>query len=369
MMYKESIAGVIFCFFLWLLMFFVAKRQSRRVYRQNNTSIYRLLFVVTVLYSTFAFTSGDYYSYHGFYDEMVRFNGVQEYMESFYFWLSQILPESYHLWRFVIWGLSTFLLVALFKKLQLNPQFASLLFVLMLLVYYVAPRNSLGYVALYLGIACTLCPSKKKVVSRIMGCAIVICSLFLHKSMFIYVGVMALALIIPLNKYLITGSIIVFPFLYKLVVYVSLMVLQFGLANEQSVLSGTNYLESDDISYGTNLNGYLRAIITKLPFYLLLVYSVWKVYFSKKKEKVGFVFKVFLQYTFLLVYISHLFLGQPVSKFLAPRFWDASIYTLLLFSAYFFYPRKQTRFVKNSINLLLIANIFNFAYMIFRLGK
>ena len=110
----------------------------------------------------------------------------------------------------------------------------------------------------------------------------------------------------------------------------------------------------------SNFNGFIRMVIDRLPILLLLFVSVRDVFW--KKMVLGRIYKYFLVMTYVLIYISYLFVGRDVSAFIAPRFWDASIFPFTLFLGGYLENKKATIYVYISFFLLIISKIFTYLY-------
>lgn len=345
---------------LWFILLIRYFSQIKKTTFENKSYVF--FWLIVTLFCTFNFMPGDYYSYRELYENLYR-SSYAIHVEEFFYYLTQLLPHSYHLWRFVIWTTSTIIIILIFKKLKCPFDFSALIFTLLLMTYFAVPRNTLGYVVLYLAFVIIFSQNKKnKFFSLCIGIILIIWSFSLHKSMFMYILLMGFALI-PIGKKLFITSLIFFPILYKSVSYISSYILFNSFANETSQESGIGYLESD-FRADANINGLIQLFITRLPIFLLLFYCIRNIFF--KKEQIQYGSKVFLQYTYWLVYISYLFIGQNVSAFLSNRFWDASLYPLTIFLAGYLYKKPRSRFIKNCFYLLILSNLYQLSYAIFK---
>ena len=359
-----STIDILFNVIIWFFLFLLTNRQIKTTYNNQQQNIYFIGGCLIIIYSTFGFNSGDFRHYAELYNDLVKSQFIVH-VEPFYFWLCKILPNDYYLWRLMIWGSATIFLIKTFKRINTNPQFALLIFTLILMMYFHNPRQTLGYTVLYYGITLLFYHKENKQTkpyNMLIGLIWVSLSFFLHKSMFIFILLMAFSLI-PLGKKLLILSLIAFPIVYKSITYISSYILLNSFANETSQESGTGYLESD-FRIDINTNGILRLIIERLPIFLLMFYAIRNIYF--KNEKVQYGLKVFLQYTYWLIYISYLFNGQEVSAFLTNRFWDASLYPLTIFLAGYLYKKPRSRFIKNCFYLLILSNLYNLSYTIYK---
>ena len=360
-MYKLSIAELLFNVVLWLIFLLIYKNQFHKRTKSNHGFG---PFVIVVIFSTFGFSTGDYFHYKELYNQIVSTTSLSQiHLEDFYFWLIKNLPESYSLWRFAVWGPSTLIFVLLAKRMKLNPQFTGLVFALILFVYFAAPRNTLGYVMLYWGVAFILFPKDRKSASRLIGILIIIASSFFHKSMGIYIALIGIALI-PLNKWIYIISLLAFPFLYKYAItIVSFILPNFIHDDESSLSTGMQYLESTNYS-SANIFGLLQFAIWRIPLIILLIYPIYNIFF--KKESIAYGYKVFLNYTYILIYISFLFYEQQTSGSLSPRFWDAATYTATIFIAYY-YHNRPSQMTTRCFYMMILANLYNFAYSFYKL--
>lgn len=355
-----SVLQIFFNISLWIIALLYACKQI--FIQNNNIGGYFLLGFITVLFSTFGFNSGDFVHYFELYDELIKSQFIIH-VEPFYFWLCKVLPDNYFLWRFVIWGLATLFYIKALKKVDCSPKFAMFIFVLILMWTFNNLRNALGYSVLLYGAALILFPARSRVWTFFRGGLMIFLSFFLHKSMFMYILIMCFALI-PIGKKLFISSLLLFPILYKSVTYISSYILFNSFANETSQDSGMRYLESDFVG-GANINGLIQIFITRLPILLLLSYSIRNIFF--KNEYVSYSVRVFLQFAYWLIYISYLFSGQKTSAFLTNRFWDASLYPITIFLAVYLYDKVNSLFVRNCFILLLLANLYNISYTIFKI--
>lgn len=350
---------ILFSFLLWSILIFAYRKNFYS--RIDNADNYKLFLLVVIVYSTFGFCTGDYPNYAELYERITRTTNIRAmHMEDFYIWLIEILPNDYNLWRFFVWGLSTIVAVWTFKKYRLNSQFACLIFALMLMQYFAAPRNSLGYMVLFLGVAWLFYPKHKTLATILIGILIILSSTFFHKSMFLYILVICISLI-PFKKSMYIISLILFPVLYISFIKLSVFILPYIAGDTESLSSGMMYLEKDEVLVA-NFNGLIRLLIQRTPIFILVFLAVKSIIF--KGEKIPYVFKVLLNYTYILIYISMLFYGQKTSGLLSTRFWDASIYSVMIFTAYYFYSRPSKLLTK-CLFLLLFANFFDFAYLLY----
>ena len=76
--------------------------------------------------------------------------------------------------------------------------------------------------------------------------------------------------------------------------------------------------------------------------------------------------KTYLNVTYFLVYISLLWRGQEVSAFLTNRFNDSAMFFCAVFLAMYIPTQPKSKLLKRSLCVLLIANLYNFAYQFYK---
>lgn len=352
---------ICFSFFIWLVFLFCCKSQINTNSTRNRSFFW--FFVGLIIYSTFGFQTGDFTHYRDLYDILIH-SEDPVHVEPFYYWLTKILPENYFVWRCAVWGLATIVLILIFRKLQFNATFATFIFTLVLMCYFPAPRQTLGYLVLLYGFVVAFFSDKSKTKSYVFGIILVWGSFLLHKSMFVYVLLLGISLI-PFGKWTYVGSVLLFPVIRQSVYYISSFLLSSTLIDETGQESGEMYLDSDFYQIA-NFNGLIQLIMHRVPIILLMIWAIKKLYFTKESST-AYGYKVLLQYTYILIYISFLFYGQQASAFMSPRFWDASLYPFTVFLIFFLYKQKRTPLIKVCFYMLICANIYDFTYAFYKL--
>ena len=346
---------------LWLTI--VLPNASQFSHQSRNGIGMMFFMLVVTIFCVWDFY-GDYINYKISYQTNFA-NPQNSGFEPVFQWLMKVIPDNYTLWRFSIWFPSVILLGIAIKKLHLSPQFAGLMFALTLMVYFGAPRNTLGYMALYCGAAyiLTLNETSVKIKNILIGGILVLAAFFLHSSMFLYIFLFLIALI-PFKKWMYIISIVIFPVLYYGFQYIIPISLD-AIVPVDSIDLATSYLESDFRST-SNVMGIVKKFIDRTPFFILLFYSIYHIYF-KKDHIENYRIKVFLQQAYLLIYLSYLFNGQSVSAFMSPRFWDAAIYPLFLFLSAYLFDKRGSKIVRACLYLMVVMNLYTFMYALYKL--
>ena len=342
--------------------FLTSNARCEVAYCKDNN--YAPLFLFLLVFCTFGFVTGDYFNYLELYKRNTDLSAGSsgQHVEAVYLWLLKNLPKSFALWRFVVWGMAAVLMVATFKSLRVPAKTTNLVFLLSISVVFASFRNTLGFVALFYGSTFLFSNRGNKIFNYVVFGIFLTCSLFLHRSMFIFAALFCVALI-PIGKKTYLLSILLFPVLYKLIDSYAYQLLGSSLISEDSAAHGVGYLESD-YRVDTTLMGYVQLLIWRLPIYAILIFSVWNIYF--KKQKVDYAQRVYLNATYSLVYMSLLWYGQEVSAFLTSRFHDSAMFFFSVFLSMYIPTRPKSKLLRRSLWVLLFANMYNFAYQFYK---
>jgi len=380
--YSVSHLHVILSVMLWYFMCYMCYRQMKIYnniepeneedeisffYKPHNFQIIMLL--LGIVFCTFCCTGGDFLHYFQLYDMNVDSDEPIHY-EQYYYFLTQTLPHSYYLWRFCVWGIAFFFVYLIIRNLDTDADIAYLVFILYLLNYFSNPRQSLGVVLLVLGII-KLTKAKDSympILATCMALAIIGFSTIFHATMYAYIAVALLCFIPGINnKYFIVLALCAMPILYYNIQHNTQIIANFLFSsNDEALEKTTHYLESD-FRVTSNLFGWLKIIINRAPFVIIMFITSWRVFF--KKEEVSYLEKHLLMFALILVYISILFFGNNISAFLSTRMWDTALYPLAFFSMIYFRNHWEDRIIRYSLYILLLSNTYNLIYEIYSVDK
>ena len=347
-------AALITIFFITVMVFKYLQGYRRTL---SADSSYMPIFILMTLISVFAFTEYDTYHYHTTYDLMVEYNEA-EHVEDYYFWLTQILPNSYYLWRFFIWGGACLFFVWALKLLKLNPTICGALIPLVLIARFNVSRASFGIVVLLFCIILLIAP-KKNLLTRLLALAGVVASGYLHSSMIIFIIIALLFLILPLTKKSIIILLLLFPFLYGSVLLISENLLDtYGLVNENRIFK---YMMEDKLEFSTI--GLFIKCVEKATL-LLIVYSISRYYLSEqiKAKPENLIFFRIYKIAFGFIYVSSLFFLQNVSDWVSTRTTDAGLFFLIICIIHYFSNNRKTMidklYIRMSMGLLYFGQFY-----------
>ena len=359
-MYQATAIEVIFCLIVWLIAIFIYLPSIKCTgkglcskYPSSKIDSLLLLSLIT-LYSVFEFAGGDFYHYKEFYD-LGHSKGADDGLDPIYLWLIDIIPNNFYLWRLIIWGSAAYIWLRIIKRLNYSVRLAGCMFFLVVFYLFVGARQALAFSLLYYGL--TIFLTSYKTIDKVVGFLIFLLSYYFHSTMIVYM-ILSLLALLPFSKKYFIFSILLFPFIYEFFGgVIDNFVSQLSLFNKDSSDTIMRYLESDfRVTY--NLKGLIRLCLDRLPIFLLLIVSIKDVYW--KKLQMQTIYKYFLQMSYILIYISYLFVGREVSAFIAPRFWDAALFPLTLFLAGYLPHTKSKRLIFTAVLFLILSKLFTF---------
>lgn len=267
--------------------------------------------------------------------------------EPFYTWLSEVVGHNYIMWRLIIWGAASAIVLAIYRKLRINNGLAIVSFFSFALIdcfYYL--RNSLGFAVLYLAGAVFL-TSKKisiKKISIIIG--MLFLSWFLHRSMPLYIFLFAVAIFVPRKRIWLLTMLIAFPLLYGAIVFLSDWLLSVSMWMDAE--HGLSYLQSSE--YKITIYGAISELIRYMPF-LYIIYN----YIIQVSETTDRAESFFFLIAFILMYASFLFLGQVNQFGLQARLWNTAMMPFTFFIALYFQNHAGSKVCKNFVRLTVFA--------------
>lgn len=358
----ESVTSpeIVFCFFIWVVLLVYSKLTREDLFRgKNKYPVFPI--IMGLVFMVFSFTAGDFFHYKALYYENLK-SGTPIHLEYVYYWLIQVFPGSYYLWRFLVWGTAFVVYIMICKRQQFPPKYSFGVFTILLLTYFGNLRQTLPYVLMLYAYIILIDRKQKSIWGSLWAILLIISTVFLHKSSFVYIVLFSIS-IAPLNKRIFLISLFLFPVLRSSLLTIAASFIEIFSGNETSLNVGMRYLESD-FRKEYNLNGLIRLFIERVPVIVLLIWSMVKIYFCK--INIAYIYKVLFQYSYVLIYISLLFYENETSAFLSQRFWDASLFPIAIFLTYFTYPYRRNNIVKISFGGLICANIYLFLYLLYK---
>lgn len=360
-MYNDVYPQVLLVTFIWLIscIYYSRKKDCYSVSLVNNFVLWTVITSFCIFYAY----SYDYYSYERRFEEFLM-GYEQDYLEQFYMYLMSLSQGNYLIWRLFVWGGASLFIILTCRRLKISSYYFGAIFLSLTLVHaYYYLRNSLAFALFFWGLSFFYVTNNKRILSYIVGISGVFFSLFLHKSMPFYLFVTLICFMLPFNKRIIRISLCCFPILYVFVsVFVSIF-LNLDIFNDSIIQErGMEYVESD---YSQNLTifGYLQMVIIRFPVLLCLYYSIKNIYVLK--TKVHPVFEFYLKYSYVMIYISLLFVGQGMSEHISLRFWNAALIPFSFFMSSFLFNRQKFFFPKVIYRLTVFSTMYVLLYNLY----
>ncbi len=344
-----------------IILFIIALCQYRSLYlgRVKRTGSYIFLYLLLVLFATFAYAEADFYHYQFHYDMMKHYDR-ESLAEPIYYWIANKLPDNYFLWRFSIWGSAAMLMVFSLKRVGVYASYAGLIMPIFFWHQFSLTRGCLGFCLIVL--ALILLFENTNIYEKVVAIVAILASINFHNSMTAFLLIIPLAVLMPFNNKTIKLSIIMFPFLYGVTVFVTnnLMELNILAAATENLAEGyINKQHSELNFFGVafdvlNFSGQLLMLFLSTKFIL------------DHRGKINNSVAVLTKYGYILMYISFLFYGQSVSSFISSRFLHASTFPLVV--VYSYYMQHHIINKKDRVSMCLLG-LYAFYELIYPMYK
>lgn len=276
--------------------------------------------------------------------------------EDIYIWIYN-LDQSIWLWRILVFGPTTLLLIWIIKLLGVNSKFASFIFVITQMFMFGALRNMFGLMLMFFSIATIFYKARahKRLFWILLGVLGLFGCTFLHRSMILYVMLLGIALI-PFETKTVKISLVVFPFLYGSIFILSnwfIMTFLPEMAEHAEYYTGEER--------GTTLMKTINEVL-KHGAYLYLLFIIYRTY-GNSSVNFPIAIKFLLRYAFVLIYLGFLFCGQGTGGWLFERFvWTGDI-ALMFVMMWFFYIYPRTFGVKVCFGILIYQILYQMMYI------
>ena len=323
---------------------------------EKGTSFWFFVIII-VLYSLFYRPAdGDFWHYLELYE--LGDEGYVRHMENIYYWLINVLPHNYIIWRIAVWLPAAILIAISMRMMKLPSSYAITSFLTFGLPAYYYTRNALALAILYLAVT-VFCLKSKTTKRRsflyiILFFLLAFSSWFFHRSMPLYILFAIISLVIPFRREYLLGALIGFPIMYEAIVLLAGDFLSFGeLWMSDDV--GMNYLEQANMAT-VNWKGFIGLMIGYAP---VLYFYYIAFFFPINKQAPEFQFyKSFLIFCFLLFYLSFLFYGQG-SASIQSRLYKSTMIPFSFVVAIYFKYYLRTKRCRIFIDLFLVSIAFN----------
>lgn len=237
-----------------------------------------LVILTAFVFCLFSFWGTDWFHYAEMYFSILYVGGFNTSLESVYTLIAAVSP-NYLVFRAIIWGGALYLLCLMSKHVSVRGDLLMAIFCAIWLIDFGYGRVVLAYTMMYLGGSVLMKPVKnKKLLSLMLGVALLLLSLFFHKTAFFGVALIVLSLFPRLlNKRTFVLAMIMYPFVLLLV---QLLLMQFmdtavdAREHSSSSTVGQAYLNEDEREIGP---AYLLYLILRYVPYYMVAWIAYKI--------------------------------------------------------------------------------------------
>ena len=173
--------GIIICAIFYFVTVAVFWKQA--VTLRLKPSVYRVpvIFTLIFIFSLISWTNGDWFHYLIIVKRYASFK--ESGLENFYELIIKLTHSNYFLFRCIVWGLALSFFTLSLREFKVD-YFKALFFLFAVFInYFDYSRSSLGMATYFLGLGMLF--GEKKIIIRIIGIGIMLCSLYFHRSMMI----------------------------------------------------------------------------------------------------------------------------------------------------------------------------------------
>lgn len=328
---------------------------------RKETQLYVYFGLLVILYCTFGYADNDFYHYRPLYEDGLYSNAIHI-MEDVYYWFIKVLPPNYYVWRCVVWGIATILMIATIKRLQIECRTSICVMALFYVMTLSIMRGNLGISILFYGFSFWVRPTRRVLVSYLFGLLLICASWFFHRSMF--VSILPLLLTgFTIKRKVVWLSLMAFPFLVSYVTELLVWIIA-GNADmlEEDVTSKMmGYAGAE--SAKLNMYGMMFRTLQYIPIVGSLIYITRKVVFQEYRLP-KHIYPFFV-YWYVMTYISFLFFFQETSNWLFIRFMMMSYLPMVIVLSYYYSQNRTNKWMRLFLLLQLIYCVYRLTYVFY----
>ena len=293
--------------FVIFITFLCLKKSLRSPYVVSQFH-YKLAIVLCCIFCLFSFWGTDWFHYQESFPNLKM--GYKISIEDVYVWIAKHLSPNYIFFRLVIWGSALILFLKIIERLSVSKELVLLFFGCIYIVWFSYGRVSLSMALLFYGFSLLNNPFKNKLMSYILGGAIILTSFYFHKSSIF--GISATILVVIIQKYpqkFLLLLIVLYPIIIIILRSQITLFLLSDIAYSDNnlsdyMLSGQGYMNNDIINRGVGAK--LQTLLEGIP-YFLIAFIGFKVLRSKLKQSIPYDIRSFVLLQIIIVVFSSVF--------------------------------------------------------------
>lgn len=320
-----------------------------QLYYISSENYKHCLIVLGVIFSVLSSFDGDWYHYIPAIKLNYLHNDPYTHLESIHLWIIKELSFGNYLWwRLIIWGTSYWIIWLSLKRIGQDNLLTWTCIMAVCLIQLCISRATLGIALLFYGFVCVLKP-KLKVWSIFKGIILMICSLTLHKSLFIYFLASLIALF-QFRKWMLILLLCLLPILIDVFINILAMYLFAGELNH----SAEGYLSGTSMKNGIGINLYNYSLYS----ILVIVFCIFYKFQKRKINNSHFFLEKLWQNNYFIFYIYLLTWGALTVNHIGNNdisfriLWGIYLPSSILIS---YMIRKNYR---TNLNILLVLGLF-----------
>lgn len=304
------------------------------------------IWVLIVIFCVYAGWDTDYEHYYAIFEDLINepTAAFTTHLEVVYVFIIKYLCfENYSVFRLIIWGIAIILTRSTLKLFNINNSLSICIFILFNLLYFSYARVSLAIALFLYGYALLIRASKFKLYNRIVGILCLLSSIIFHKSCMFLIILLPLSFI-PLSSSRIIILLIILPIISN-ITNISINNFIDYLDQDKDLLkvqSAAQDYSNNPIIATYGLPGIVILILEKCS-YLYGLYITWRYLYSRKMITIEKGIRPLFNISFLLFYLSLVFMICNIGYVLERRVLLMSYLPLFYCISYYFYKNFKLK--------------------------
>lgn len=329
--------------------------------RLSDVTVWSLILVACL----FPFYSGDYFHYISHIRKIEA--GIDVNLESVYYYIAEKVHYNYLYWRLTVWGGAIALLYWLLSRLPQHEDILLFCFIAVYLLEFSYSRVNLSQIVMFSGcVFYVQSRVKREFLYSVLGLAIILVSLFFHKSALygIFVMLLAIATVRFFSIKLLVVMIAVFMmFLNQMTSLLSDMI--YSVVYEDSELINVDvahiYVETKYVSAG--LGEMLQNALTRSVQYVYVCFFMVVLLNGIYRKMPYYIQVLMLQAFFSIVFALAFLLDFNINTYVFYfRFLKFSYMSIVIVIAYMIQQRLFVRWAKTMLYLGMSGSLYTLLY-------
>lgn len=279
------------CLTITFSMFFFFRK--RYIGKSGDKTPYLLLLIM--LYMCINIPAGDYWTYKYWFENSDKFT----HLEQIWNVLREAIPESYELFRGIVWGTGLLAFVGIVKLSKSNMTVCLVLFATFYIMTFGYARSAIAYMLISLAYIMYIQDRpllKNNLFNNLLILALLATGVLMHRSMLILILLLVISERVRIRRNSISALIIGFPIIVVILKFAFLPVSHFLLSSADDINEmAQNYLQEEN----TGLWKFFVEILHNLPLLVLYGFSLKSSMLSDNQQ-----IKKMANASFLIIYAA-----------------------------------------------------------------